>query len=196
MGLLKNKERERLAAEVFLKTGVPVSPEDPIFAMVEILKSNQASQEASFEALCEKASQALKTSVDDLAMRSDALKGLIDSYLENRLEAANVTLDLETQRLKSTCQESCISSHDHLRDLVTKELSRLHRMIAEEKPSSPNNVSPLRAWIDSVWTLTACLAIGFMSGFIYFNGTIREPLVSQLERLSTKPPASAVTAKH
>lgn len=194
MGLLKSKDRELLATEVFLKTGVAISAEDPIFALVEILKSNQVSQEASFEALCETATQALKTTADDLAMRGDALKGLIDSYVEHRLEAANLRLDLETQQLKASLHDSLKGDQQALKQMISLELSRLQETIRSTATPTTND-EHARSWMDSLWTLTACLAIGFVAGFIYFNGTMRGPLIAQLELLSTKIPATAVSTK-
>jgi hypothetical protein len=58
------------------------------------------------------------------------------------------------------------------------------------------NVVPQRTWLESLWTLTACLAIGFAVGFIYFDETIRYSLEYQLNEVTSRlPPAHTPSAK-
>ena len=196
MGILKNKDQELLAAEVFLKTGIPISPEDPIFAFVELLKSNQADQEATFDVLCHRATDCLKAASEDLAMRSEAIRNLVDTYIEHRLEATNVTLDLYAHSAMKTYEEAIRQSHDELTNMLRIEFNRLLDEGYNKPELKTDVVFPTRSWIDSLWTLTACIAIGFLVGFIYFNGTIREPLLSQLELLERQLPSSTMTSKH
>jgi len=196
MGLLKTKDRESLAAEIFMKTGVPLSTEDPIFALVEILKANQVAQEASFDSLCASATNALKSASEDLIMRSEALKNLVDTYIEHRLEAANVSLEMETKRIHATFHDTLQKVQEDFRNQMSHEFQQLVGERYNNTDSKSDIVFQEHSWIDSLWTLTACLAIGFLLGFIYFNGTIRGPLLSHMELLANKLPSSTLTVKH
>lgn len=196
MGLLSPKDRDTLAAEIFLKTGVPLSKEDPIFALVEILKTSQAEQEASFDAACHRAIDALNQGVAHMEDRTAALKSLVDTYIEHRLEAANAMLDQEAVRLGREFQESLLQSHEAFRDLLSDEIKRLGGSAYDGASYVGDPVITERSWMENLWTLAACLAMGFAVGFIYFNGTIREPLLSQLERVTSKLPSPPPPIKH
>ena len=196
MGLLSLKDRESLAAEVFLKTGVPLSKEDPIFALVEILKSTQAEQEASFDAACYRAVDALNKAVDHMEDRTAALKSLVDTYIEHRLEAANAMLDQDALRLGNALQESLIQTQEDFRALLKDEIQRLGNSAYDHASLIGEPVIMERSWIENLWTLAACLAMGFAVGLIYFNGTIREPLLSQLERVTSRLPSPPAPTKH
>lgn len=196
MGLLSLKDRESLAADVFLKTGVSLSKEDPIFALVEILKTTQAEQEATFDAACHRAVDALNRAVDQMEDRTAALKSLVDTYIEHRLEAANATLDQESVRLSNTLQESLKQTHEDLRALLADEIKRFGNSAYDRTSLMGEPVITERSWMENLWTLAACLAMGFAVGFIYFNGTIREPLLSQLERVTSRLPSPPASIKH
>ena len=196
MGLLSAKDRESLAAEVFLKTGVPLSKEDPIFALVEILKTTQIDQEASFDAICHRAVDALNRAAEHMEDRTDALKSLVDTYIEHRLEAANAMLDQESVRLGNALQDSLMHTQENFRVLLTDEIKRHGNSAYDHASLMGEPVMAERSWMENLWTLAACLAIGFAVGFIYFNGTIREPLLSQLERVTSRLPAPPAPIKH
>ena len=179
-----------------MKTGIPFSKDDPLFALVEIFNTVGITQEKALGKACNEALDALKAAAQHLDSRGQEFQLVTDTYLQNRLEAANATLEFEAQRLTQSIQEPLCHFKEDLKMLLLNDI----KSTLEESYKNPlvkaEDVFPEHSWIDSLWTLTACLAIGFLLGFIYFNGTIRGPLLSHMELLANKLPSSTLTSKH
>lgn len=190
MKTLSDAERESLAAMVFAKTGIPLSKEDPIFALVEILKASDAVLMERIQGVCESATLALTKAAADIESRSTQLESMVDHYIQSRLEASNATLDIETKRLKTETVEAI---HAFSVDLKT-ELKQDLRVFSEEQCIRPLQeileIIPQRSWLENVWTLAACLAIGFATGLLYFEGG-RVPMDESSAQLGTKTPSAS-----
>ena len=196
MGQLKAKDREALAAEIFFKTGIPLSKEDPIFAMVELLQLQSNEQQMRFGTTCDRAVEALQSATNQLEARSETFKDMVDAYIQHRVEAANVDLDIEMNRLTG------LASHA-VQEVQEQAINRLYTQFSSVLETASNtpikdrlDLFPERSWMESLWTLAACLSIGFAVGLIYFNGTIRGPLESELSELTRKLPSPPVASNH
>ena len=186
MAELTTDQKDILAAEVFAKTGVPVSKDDPLFALVEILTTAQERQKIELDESTDKATTALRAVAGQVEERTSKLGDVVDAYLQSRLEAANAVIDAETHRVTAIAQdEFCVFAKKVSEDLA-QELKRNIEKECIAPIRAALDVIPQRTWIESVWTLAACLAIGFAVGFIYFDATIRYSLEYQLNAVTSR----------
>jgi hypothetical protein len=196
MAELTAEQREGIAAEVFTKTEIPLSKDDPIFALVQILSIAQEKQQAEIQESNQQAATALRAVADLIEIRSNHLQSTVDAFLESRMEAANTTIDTETKRLMGIVRDDLTA----FTRILSENLAEDVRSAVEKQCITPIrnalDVIPQRTWLESLWTLTACLAIGFAVGFIYFDATIRYSLEYQLNEVTSRlPPAHSPSAK-
>jgi hypothetical protein len=196
MAELTAEQREVLAREIFSKTEIPLSKDDPIFALVNILSVAQDQQQTELQASTHQATTALKAVASLVEERASKLEHIIDAYIQTRVEAANASIDAETKRLTATLQEELHEFAGTLSEDIAQNL----KMSVEKECITPIrdalDVIPQRTWLESIWTLAACLAIGFAVGFLYFDATIRYSLEYQLNAVTSKlPPIHAPTPK-
>lgn len=188
--------KDAIAAEVFAKTGVPVSKDDPLFALVEILTLAQERQKTELEESTDKATTALQAVAGQVEERASKLGDVVDAYIQSRLEAANAVIDTETRRMTTTAQDELSGFAKKLREDLSQELKGSVERVCITPIRDALNVIPQRTWLESVWTLAACLAIGFAVGFIYFDATIRYSLEYQLNAVTSRlPPVNAPSQK-
>jgi hypothetical protein len=196
MAELTTDQKDSLAAEVFAKTGVPVSKDDPLFALVEILSTAQERQKNDLDESTNKATTALRAVAGLVEERASKLEHIIDAYIQTRVEAANAAIDAETKRLTATIQEELHELAGTLSENIAKNLKTTVEKACVTPIRDALDVIPQRTWLESVWTLAACLAIGFGVGFIYFDATIRYSLEYQLNAVTSKlPPIHAPSPK-
>lgn len=173
MSSLTDQEKEALADKVFSNTGIPLSREDPIFALVEIIKTTDDDVVERVNTACQGATASLTRAAEHIEQRSNALESMVDSYIQSRIEAANTTLDIETKRLKKDMENDIHSSAERLTDALTKQLASYVRDQCTHPLREALEMIPQRSWLENVWTLAACLAIGFATGIIFSEGTLR-----------------------
>jgi hypothetical protein len=196
MAELTGEQREGIAAEVFAKTEIPLSKDDPIFALVQILSIAQEKQQAEIKESNQQAATALRAVADLIEKRTNNLESTVDAFLESRMEAANTTIDMETKRLTGIVQDELTAFATSLSDNIADTLKRSVEKECIAPIRDALDVIPQRTWLESLWTLTACLAIGFAVGFIYFDGTIRYSLEYQLNAVTSRlPPAPSPSTK-
>jgi hypothetical protein len=195
VGELTDAQKDHLAAEVFAKSGVPLSKDDPIFALVETIKAGQVSQPDRLLESLDESAVALSAAADRLLKRSTDLEAMVDAYIQSRLEAANATMDIEVKRMTSLAQEELRAFTLNLGGELGKSLNTSLEDACIKPIREALDVIPQRSWLESVWTLAACLAIGFLVGFIYFNGTIRDTLEYQLQEVTAKLPSPSPAPK-
>jgi len=188
--------KDSLASEVFARTGVPISKDDPLFALVEIITIAQERQKIDLEESTHKATTALQAVAGQVEERSSKLGGVVDAYLQSRLEAANAVIDSETKRMTTIAQNELASFAKKVSEEMSEELKRNVEKECIAPIRQVLDVIPQRTWLESLWTLTACLAIGFAVGFIYFDATIRYSLEYQLNEVTSRlPPAPSPSTK-
>lgn len=196
MAQLKAKDREALAAEIFFKTGVPLSKEDPIFALVELLQLHTNQQQVLFSTTCDRAVEALQHATSHLGERSEAFKDVVDAYIQNRLESANTDLEIEMNRLRGLASEAVHEVQEQAMNRLCTQFSSVLETACIKPINDRLDLLPERSWMESIWTLAACLSIGFAVGLIYFNGTIRGPLESEIWELTRKLPSPTASSNH
>lgn len=173
MSTLTDQEREIIRANVFSKTGIPLSKEDPIFALVEIIKASDEIVLDRLSTTCDRATRSLTKAAEHLEVRSGQLESMVDSYIQSRIEAANATLDIETRRLKERNEEEIRTLSATLREEFMRELKAYTETQCVQPLREALSFIPHRSWLENLWTLTACLAIGFATGLLYFEGPIQ-----------------------
>ena len=196
MAELTDEQREGIAAEVFAKTEIPLSKDDPIFALVQILSIAQEKQQAEIQESNQQAATALRAVADLIETRAKNLEHTVDAFLDSRMEAANTTIDMETRKQTIIAREELASFSQTLRENLAEDFRRAIEKQCITPIRDAIDVIPQRTWLESLWTLTACLAIGFAVGFIYFDGTIRYSLEYQLNEVTSRlPPVHAPSPK-
>lgn len=191
MNTLNDPEREAIAAEIFSKTGIPLSKDDPIFALVEIIKTSDARLIERIHGECDRATTALTHAVDHLNERSKEFKSMVDSYAEVHIEATRATIDIDTQRMKTDTKEALLAFSMELKAGVAQELKTFSETQCIRPLRETLERIPERSWLENVWTLAACLAIGFATGFLYVDGTIRVPLEGPPAKAQPKTPTES-----
>ena len=186
MAELTQNERDSMVAEIFQRTGVPLSKDDPLFAMAELLSMAQDRQHEQLRATANHATAALEAVERRLQERAASLGDLVDAYVQSRIESANNSIDAETRRLTLLAEETLTKHTQSIRDEIAETLGQQIQKICVTPIRDALDVIPQRSWMDSLWTLTACLAIGFAVGFIYFDVTIRNSLEYQLNAVTSK----------
>jgi hypothetical protein len=191
MSTLNDHEKELITAEIFSKTGIPLSKEDPIFALVEIIKASDDSLVERIHGECDTATTALAHASDHITERSKEFKSMVDSYAEVHIEATRATIDIETKQMKTTIQEELHAFSSDLKKGLVEELKTFSQTECIQPLREVLEIIPQRSWLENVWTLAACLAIGFATGLLYFDGTIRVPLEGSSARVNTKTPTES-----
>lgn len=185
-----------MIAEVFQRTGVPLSKDDPLFAMAELLSMAQERQQEKLRETANHATAALEAVERRIQERTTALGSLVDAYVQSRVEAANTVIDAETRRLTLLAEDTLTTHTQRLMDEIAESLGQQIQKICVTPIRDALDIIPQRSWMDSLWTLAACLAIGFAVGFIYFDVTIRNSLEYQLMRVTNLlPPVHAPSKK-
>jgi vacuolar-type H+-ATPase subunit H len=185
MSTLTDQEREVIRANVFSETGIPLSREDPIFALVEIIKASDEVVLERVSTACDRATQSLTQAAEHLEERSGQLESMVDSYIQSRIEAANAAIDSETKKLKERTEIEIQALSSKLQNDLMQELKAYTEAQCIRPLQEALAFIPHRSWLENLWTLTACLAIGFATGFLYFDGSIH-----------SKPTQTADSLKH
>lgn len=189
MTQLSDQDREVLAEKVFSRTGIPLSSDDPIFAVVEIIKSADEALIDRVDTACFRATSSLTQAAEHIEERSIALQSMVDSYIESRIEAANATLNIETKRLKSEIDDHFRSEADRLTKGMIQELGSFTKMQCIHPLSEALERIPQRSWLENVWTLVACLSIGFLTGFVLSQGSLHVRRDQPISRSVTDTPS-------
>lgn len=191
MSTLNDQERDLIASEIFSKTGIPLSKEDPIFALVDIIKTSDDSLVERIHGECEMATAALAQASDHITERAKEFKSMVDSYAEVHIEATRATIDIETKQMKTTIQEELRAFSSDLKRGLVEELKTFSETQCIQPLREALEIIPQRSWLENIWTLAACLAIGFVTGLLYFEGTVRVPLEGSSAKVNTKIPSES-----
>lgn len=186
MNTLNDPEKEAIAAEIFSKTGTPLSKDDPIFALVEIIKTSDAALIERIQGVFEQTTAAVTNAAEHLNERSLQFQSVIDSYAQIHIEATNATLDIETKQMKAETKEDLRAFSMELKASLAQELRTFSETQCIQPLQEVLEIIPQRSWLENVWTLAACLAIGFATGLVYFEGKVRVPLEEMSARVNTK----------
>lgn len=173
MSALTDQDIDTIQAHVFAATGIPLSKEDPIYALVEIIKASDEIVVERVSTACDRATSSLATAAEHLEVRSRQLESMVDSYIQSRIEAANVTIDLETKSLKDRTEGEIQALSSKLQAEVMRELKAYTETQCIQPLKEALAFIPHRSWLENLWTLAACLAIGFGTGLLYFEGSIQ-----------------------
>lgn len=173
MGALNPHNHERLVQEIFAETGIAISKEDPLFALVEILRREKMQQAEALQGAADSVIQAVHAATDRLEHKTEFLESIAENYIQARIEAANASIDQEARRIAVKAQDDLTRGLESLAEALSHEVAqRCEKGLLEPLKEITEDI-PQRSWIESTWTLAACLAIGFMAGFIYFDQTVR-----------------------